>query len=115
MARSLEESVARWEAIAKTAATYNLTLDDWLNDLDLRDVIERQRRHGEITDALQSRLEAADHEFRENTRETTRSLWGDNAGADHRPTREWWYFRYPSSPGKEMRTDLQAAGVLPSR
>ena len=114
MPRSLEDLVARWEQIATHAATYNLTLDDWLNDLDLRDIIGR--RIAETPDAhtaeIQARLGAADQTFRDATRESTQSLWGPTAGGEHDPTRHWWYFRYPASPGPSMRRDLEIAGVL---
>ena len=109
MARSLEELVERWEQIAKHAATYNLTLDDWLNDLDLRDIIGRRIAEMEraVGSALQSRLAAADRAFREATRESQHSLWGSNSGVHHDRTRQWWYFRYPVSPGADLRADLE--------
>lgn len=114
MTRSLEEMIRRWEEVASRAATYNLTLDDWLNDLDLRDIISRQLAEvpGAQADILRSRLDAADRRFREATIETTRSLWGPAAGAEHLAVRDWWYFRYPSAPGSSMRRDLQVAGIL---
>ena len=115
MTRSLEEMVARWADIANRAATYDLTLDDWLNDLDLRDMIGRRIAEAPAADDdLRSRLNAADRVFRESTRDAKRSLWGPNAGAEHHSTRQWWYFRYPSSPGSSMRRDLDAAGILPT-
>ena len=113
MARSVEEMIARWEQIAKGAATYNLVLEDWLNDLDLRDIIERHAADSAFSNVtLRSRLESADRAFREATHESAQSMWGPNAGAAHRADTHWWYFRYPSSPGIEMRRDLHNAGVL---
>ena len=114
MKRSLAELVARWEQVAKRAATYNLTLDDWLNDLDLRDIISREDIDRASADAsiLRSRLDAADRLFREATSQATGSLWGHVAGAGHDAIRHWWYFRYPRSPGDSMRRDLSAAGIL---
>src|SRR3954470_8660634 len=98
MTRTLPTMIAQWEEIAKHASTYNLTLDDWLNDLDLRDLIEREMAKAPTVDrdALRSRLELADQAFRDATRESNSSLWGRTAGADHHATRQWWYFRYPS-------------------
>lgn len=114
MPQSLADLVGRWEEIAKHAATYNLTLDDWLNDLDLRDMIARQMSDAlTVDDSLRPRLEAADQAFRAATRESNRSMWGPTAGGEHHATRHWWYFRYPSSPGSEMRRDLTSAGILP--
>ena len=115
MPRSLEDLIARWEQIAKYAATYNLGLDDWLNDLDLRDIIDRRivETPAAIMSVLESRLNAADEGFRNATLEAKRSLWGPTAGADHHASRQWWYFRYPSAAGATMRRDLETAGVLP--
>ena len=114
MSRSLEDLVARWERIAKHAATYNLTLDDWLNDLDLRDMIGRQLVETSAANAadIRSRLAFADKTFREATLDAKQSLWGPTAGGEHHPTRHWWYFRYPSAPGAAIRRDLETAGIL---
>ena len=114
--KSLREIIAQWDRIARTAARYDLTLDDWLNDVDLRDIIagalavapEREQR--EVRDAL----DRADDLFRSATTETKRSMWGDAVAKDdkHDQLRQWWYFRRPTHPGKTMRTDLVAAGMM---
>ncbi|MEO6528294.1 MAG: hypothetical protein ABIP93_16860 [Gemmatimonadaceae bacterium] len=101
--------VARWDALASRATRYDLTLDDWLNDLDLRDIIagamsvapEPERQ------ALRSLLERADGRFRRATVESARPLV---AGADR--AAQWWYLRHPAQPGRGMRDDLVAAGLL---
>jgi hypothetical protein len=114
MTQSLRQMVERWEQVAKHAATYNLTLDDWLNDLDLRDLIDRRMSSRSGADPkLKDRVDAADHTFRKATAESKGSLWGAVAGAAHRSATQWWYFRYPSSPGPAMVADLRAAGILP--
>lgn len=114
MPRSLDDLVARWAQIAAHAGTYNLTLDDWLNDLDLRDIISRRMTEtpDAITADIEARLMSADQAFRTATLESKQSLWGPTAGGEHHATRQWWYFRYPSSPGPSMRRDLETAGVL---
>src|SRR6478672_4034349 len=67
--RGLRGLVADWRAIARSAARYDLTLYDWINDLDLRDIIAgamavapESERH-----ALRDALERADEEFRDAT------------------------------------------------
>src|SRR5690348_12568868 len=69
-----------WTSIARSAERYNLTLDDWLNDLDLRDIIA-----GAIDAASPAEgrtfgaaLQRADDAFRAATVESPRSLWGDS-------------------------------------
>ncbi|MEO6864220.1 MAG: hypothetical protein ABI229_02095 [Gemmatimonadaceae bacterium] len=107
--------IAKWTAIAGTAARYDLTLDDWLNDVDLRDIIA-----GAVTAAPESErntireaLDRADTLFRAATVATKRSMSGDAvASADnHDPHHQWWYFRRPANPGETMREDLAEAGI----
>jgi hypothetical protein len=114
MPRTLEDLVNRWAQIAAHAATYNLMLDDWLNDLDLRDIIGRRlsQTPDALTPEIEARLTSADAVFRAATLESNQSLWGPTAGGEHHPSRQWWYFRYPSTPGPSMRRDLETAGVL---
>lgn len=114
--KGLRGIIAQWEAIAQTAARYDLTLDDWLNDVDLRDIIAGamsvapDKQQQEMRDAL----DRADELFRDGTIETRRSLWGDATAASdrHEPKRQWWYFRRPANPGDNMRADLANAGIV---
>ncbi|HEY8310001.1 MAG TPA: hypothetical protein VIG47_05560, partial [Gemmatimonadaceae bacterium] len=107
--------VAQWEAIAQTAARYDLTLDDWLNDLDLRDIVAGAFAAASPTqrDDAREALDRADALFRAGTVETDRSLWGDAVALadEHDPKRQWWYFRRPANPGDSMRADLISAGI----
>ena len=101
--------VMQWDGISSRAERYDLTLDDWLNDLDLRDIIdgamsvarEDERRE------LQAVLARADERFRRATVESPKPLV---VGADR--TAQWWYLRHPAQPGAGMRDDLIAAGLL---
>ncbi len=100
--------VATWDAIASGAERYDLTLDDWLNDLDLRDILagamsvapERERA------AVRLVVELADTRFRQATAESPLPLVANVDGVVR-----WWYFRYPMRPGTRMRADLIAAGL----
>jgi hypothetical protein len=110
----LSGAVARWESIAESVDGYDLTLDDWLNDMDLRDIIagafaaagESERK------SVSSRLKQADSRFREATI-ATGPVWGDAVAASHshHPERTWWYFRIPRHPGATLRSDLESAGL----
>ena len=107
-----------WARIAASAERYDLTLDDWINDLDLRDIIagaltvasaSAQRRAG-------AALARADARFRAATVECARPLASAGAGGSEtspNPEGAWWYRRAPAHPGATMRDDLAAAGVHP--
>lgn len=114
--KGLRGIVASWDAIARNAERYELTLDDWLNDLDLRDIIAGAMAVASNTTVgdLRDALERADDTFREATIELKQSLWGvHGAGGarSHDPIAQWWYFRYPRRPGFSMRRDLDSAGI----
>ena len=113
---ALRDIIAEWDGIARGAARYDLTIYDWLNDVDLRDIIagtlavapEREQR--DVRDAF----DRADDLFRSATTETKQSVRGDAVATDdkHDQLRQWWYFRCPTHPGETMRTDLIEAGII---
>ena len=102
--------VAKWDAVASRAERYDLTLDDWLNDLDLRDIIAGAMSVAPAHERLvaQSILEPADDRFRLATVQLPRPLV---VGADR--AAQWWYLRCPAQPGAGLRDELVAAGFLP--
>ena len=105
-----------WARIAASAGRYDLTLDDWINDLDLRDIIA-----GALTVASPSEqrevgatLARADERFRAATVECAPPLVGAGEGESAQPPDPqgaWWYRRIPAHPGATMRDDLAASGV----
>jgi hypothetical protein len=110
----LPAAVARWESIAESVDGYDLTLDDWLNDMDLRDIIAGAlaaagKSEGKL---VSGQLKQADDRFREAT-VATGPVWGNAVAASHshHPEGTWWYFRIPRHPGATLRTDLESAGL----
>ena len=99
-----------WERTAASVERgYPLTLDDYLNDLDGRQIIAETL--AALPDAMttpqRERLAKADARLRAATRPGP-CLWGDaNAQAHHWTSRtHWWYFRHPAKPGDELAADL---------
>jgi hypothetical protein len=116
--RGLRGLVRAWESVARGAADYDLTLDDWRNDLDLRDIIAGAfalappRAQREVHDLL----ERADAQFRAGTTDAGRPLWGMPDSSMQRETAAgWWYRRRPAQPGDTMRAALEAAGISSAR
>jgi hypothetical protein len=110
----LEGAIDRWDALARSARHYDFTLDDWLNDMDLRDIIEGAMKAADKSEreSVAKSLAKADERMKKATVETG-SIWGKaNAGAGkYDPEKTWWYFRRPMHPGEDMQNDLRAAGL----
>jgi hypothetical protein len=110
----LEGAIDRWDEIARSAKNYDFTLDDWLNDMDLRDIIEGSLQAADKVerDSVAKLLAKADARMKKATVETG-SIWGTaNAESEkYDPARTWWYFRRPRHPGEMMQNDLIAAGL----
>src|SRR5438128_2696019 len=73
----LPGAVAKWESIADSIDGYDFTLDDWLNDMDLRDIIAGALSVAdtEVQRSIGGRLERADDAFR-NATVVTGPVWG---------------------------------------
>lgn len=89
---------------------YPFTLDDYLNDLDGRQLIHEVMGSvgGAATRARGQRLEELDRRMRAVTTVRDACLWG--AGIAKRsgwsPNVEWWYWAEPSDPGEDLSNDL---------
>lgn len=108
--------IERWEEIvSQVERGYELTIDDYLNDVDLRDILEavwplasdEQRR------PLRARRELADNRYRAVTQDCP-PLWGEAVTEEMGFTREkeWWYFRRPRKPGQMLADDLAMDGLM---
>ncbi len=108
----LEYLASRWEEIAGAVATgYTLGLDDYLNDLDVREMLDGALGVARARErlAFTGRVRTADERFREATREADKCLWGDAVEGDEAWSAEtaWWYYRVPLVPGDELEGDLR--------
>ena len=105
-----------WDRLAASAERYDLTLDDWINDLDLRDIIAGALAVASPGEQqwVRATLAHADERFRAATVECAPPLAGAGTGELVQPPDAqgaWWYRRAPAHPGATMRDDLTAAGV----
>ncbi len=107
--------VARWEAVvAEVASGSVLGLDDYLNDLDLRQMLHELLATMPDTRApLIRRLRDADRRLAAATRPVASNLWGDGTAARRgwTPRVNWWYHAVPRAMGDELTDDLRAAGI----
>lgn len=105
-----------WTGIVDSiAAGYDLTLDDYLNDMDLRDLLAAAQDVAgpEELEAVRESIVRADSEHLSLT-VPCGCLWGDDIaeedGLDRE--REWWYFRRPVEMGDQLREDLTTWGLM---
>ena len=107
----LQGLVEEWErAVEQVEDGYPLGLDDYLNDLDGRQLLEDALEVAPKLDraAARVRVEGADARMRRVARIIHECLWGERVAeqegwtADH----NWWYFAVPQKPGPTLREDL---------
>jgi hypothetical protein len=111
VAGGLEGLLARWERVVdEVDAVYRLGLDDYLDDMDLRQLLEEALAVAPPAagDAVAPRLREADERMRELVVDWGRCLWGEEQAREHgwTPERNWWYFTRPAGPGLELREEL---------
>ncbi|MBI1798143.1 MAG: hypothetical protein HYR73_00475 [Candidatus Eisenbacteria bacterium] len=111
VAGGFEGLIAQWESVADALDRgYPLdTLDDYLNDMDARQLIEDAMNAvpGALA-ALAARLATADRRVRAHLIPLATCLWGDRIAANRGwdADSEWWYFMRPARPGPGLKRDL---------
>lgn len=115
IASGLRGLVTNWERVVDLiVAGYPQGLDDYLNDMDSRQLLENalELAPGELRDEVLPRVWDADRRLRPHLVPAGRCLWGgivaDEEGWD--PEQQWWYYERPSNPGPALREELEADG-----
>ncbi|HVP38031.1 MAG TPA: hypothetical protein VMS93_02490 [Candidatus Saccharimonadales bacterium] len=117
--RGLEGLIDEWRQIAYdlTEQGYVLGLDDYLNDMDGRDILEGALQALEPAERApaRARVEAADQQVIQATVPCAGCLWGEELAAAHhwQAGKQWWYYRVPRECSLELAGDLEAAGLAP--
>ncbi len=102
--------VEAWErVVAAVAQGYSLGLDDYLNDLDARQLLaeawevapESERQQ------YQPRVTVADAHMKSLLQPVEECLWGDEIAEEEEWSREeqWWYFGFPSNAGADLQAE----------
>ena len=108
----LRELIDQWSTFANELERkdYTFDLDNWRNDVDVRELIEEALpmfSREEMGDhAL--KLDAADTAFKANTRDFKRCVWGHGTQKKEKWTAEsnWWYFRTPLRSNAQLEDEL---------
>jgi hypothetical protein len=104
--------LARWAAtVEELGAGYRWTFDDYLNDVDARQILEEALAHAgdEERAAYAAALAVLDERADAWLSAPAECLWGDAAARANgwSPERQWWYFRRPL----ELRDSAQETGL----
>jgi len=107
----LEGLVESWEkTVREVEEGYSLTLDDYLNDLDARQLIAEALgvARDDQRAMINARLTRADDKMRSLTEPTEVCLWGDEIAQEERWTADenWWYFARPIKAGSELLAEI---------
>jgi len=102
----LSRLISRWEETVREVVDGKVNdMDEYLNDLDGRQIIDEIHKHvpQALHGASSKRLETADARFLTNVERSENCLWGDRNAkkngwtADH----NWWYFHLAPGSIKE--------------
>ena len=105
--------VESWEQTVRSVASgYTLTLDDYLNDLDSRQLIDDvwsiagEDQRGEVL----VRLRQSDDLMRRVTRPLSVCLWGEKNAIQQgwTPEKNWWYFSRPVDAAPELLREIES-------
>jgi hypothetical protein len=101
-----------WErVVASVQKGYALGLDDYLNDMDVRQLLEETLAAVSEKERLkyQGRLRQSDALMRTLVKTTDKCLWGDPSARSEGWTREknWWYFSRPLQGDAEFLSELE--------
>lgn len=106
---------AKWEGVVRSVDEgYGFGLDDYLNDLDTRQLIEKVLAVAseEERSLCGARIRQADAQMRSLVRPAGRCLWGEETAYREGWTaeRNWWYFHVPIKPGEELWEEFDESG-----
>lgn len=104
--------VENWEEVVRSVEEgYSLGLDDYLNDMDGRQLLEEALAVAPAQEkrSILARVRKADADMRALVRPSVRCLWGDETARQEGWTarKNWWYFSVPVNPGEEILANLE--------
>jgi len=107
--RGLTES---WEELVRSVEEgYSLGLDDYLNDMDGRQLIEEVLHIAPAGDKniFLKRIRQADAKMQCLVKPAGRCLWGDETARQEGWTskKNWWYFSRPIRAGEDLLAEIE--------
>ena len=108
----LEGLLKSWErTVSEIEKGYAMGLDDYLNDVDARQLLEEALlvASPSVRAQMRAKLSAVDVRARAQLIAAKNCLWGNEAAkkSGWSADREWWYFGQPKNAGEELKKDLE--------
>lgn len=98
----LDYLVSSWERTASAVAAGDeaWAWEEWVNDLDTRQILQDVLDHVPESAVALEAVERADTKFAASTRTTNECQWYEDVAAREgwTPDRNWWYWRAPPTP-----------------
>lgn len=112
----LDGLLAHWASLVDAVEEgYDLTFDDYLNDMDLRDILAGalEAAAADERTAAEKKLAKLDLAFRDLTVECA-PIFGEAVAREngHDAIEHWWYFRRPRRPAPDFEEELREAGLV---
>jgi hypothetical protein len=109
--RGLTGLVESWEKVVQSVeAGYSLTLDDYLNDLDARQLLEEALQVASPTEQqkFEERIRQADDQLKGLTTRSGVCLWGDELAEEEGWTakKNWWYYACPVDADADLLAEI---------
>jgi hypothetical protein len=107
--RGLTES---WEEVVRSVEEgYSLGLDDYLNDMDGRQLIDEVLHIAPAggKNIFLKRIRQADAKMQWLVKPAGRCLWGDETARQESWTakKNWWYFSSPINAGEDLLAEIE--------
>ena len=107
----LQGLVESWEEVVRSVEEgYSLGLDDYLNDMDVRQLLDETLAvvPAEVKKTCLKRIRQADAKMQTLVRPAGRCLWGDETARQEGWTakKNWWYFSLPVKAGEDLLAEI---------
>ena len=106
-----------WERTVRSVESgYIFTFDDYLNDLDARQLIAESLTVADHDqrESVAERLRRADEDMRRATQSTPLCLWGREVAEEKgwTPNKNWWYYTRPLRAPSELLSEIDSVASL---
>ncbi len=105
--------ITRWTEIVNQIETgYGASLDEYINDMDLRDLVSTASQLGGVSGTELEALHLVDARYLEET-EACPCIWGPDVEAeDGLSSEDWWYYRRPRELTDTLRDEMERWGLV---